>query len=232
DWVEFRITVSNFGTTDTFGNVTVTDQLSPVFEVDSEGIVTPPQNGDFDETNNLATFTTSSIQEGSSVSFYIRARAKVLIDGTVSNTATVTGGGVPTPKSSTVTLNTKPGFAPFSCAPGGTKLCLFTAGSSGGARGPALLGAETTGRFQVRVYWRAVHQGTSGQGQAVPLTSDTGYFWFFSANNIELVIKVVDGRPVNGKFWVFYGALTNVEYIIEVVDSVTGAVRGYFSRQD
>ena len=26
----------------------------------------------------------------------------------------------------------------------------------------------------------------------VPLTSDSGYFWFFDADNIELVVKVLD----------------------------------------
>ena len=31
-------------------------------------------------------------------------------------------------------------------------------------------------------------------GMAIPLTSDTGAFWFFTANNVELVVKVVDGR--------------------------------------
>jgi pre-peptidase len=87
------------------------------------------------------------------------------------------------------------------------------------------------GRFQVRVSWRVPTQGTSGVGQAVPLTSDTGYFWFFSSNNIELVIKVVDGRAFNQHFWVFYGALSDVEYTITVTDSETGAVRTYTNTQ-
>lgn len=83
------------------------------------------------------------------------------------------------------------------------------------------------GRFRVEAKWRVADQGQSGQGSAVPLTGDTGYFWFFSSNNIELVLKVVDGRPVNGRFWVFYGALSNVEYEITVTDAETGAVRVY-----
>ncbi len=87
------------------------------------------------------------------------------------------------------------------------------------------------GRFIVSVGWQALNLGTSGSGQAVRLTTDTGYFWFFSSNNIELVIKVVDGRPVNGKFWVFYGALTDVQYTITIADTVTGVVRTYFNQQ-
>src|SRR5207245_9754401 len=68
------------------------------------------------------------------------------------------------------------------------------------------------GRFKIQVSWRVPSQGTSGVATAVPLTSDTGYFWIFSSNNVELVIKAVDGRAFNNKFWIFYGALSDVEY--------------------
>ena len=67
----------------------------------------------------------------------------------------------------------------------------------------------------------------SGPGHAVELTSDTGAFWFFDPKNLELMIKVLDGRPVNGHFWVFFGALSNVEYTIRVTDTETGEQRTY-----
>src|SRR5207302_1079426 len=77
-------------------------------------------------------------------------------------------------------------------------------------------------RFKVEVTWKNPYDGTSsGVGTAVALTSDTGYFWFFASANVELVIKVLDGRGTNGKFWVFYGALSDVEYTIKVTDSTT-----------
>ncbi len=98
---------------------------------------------------------------------------------------------------------------PTACTPGPTTLCL------------------NNGRFQVQVAWQVVSQGTNGLGQALSLTGDSGYFWFFSNNNVELVVKVVDGRPVNGKFWVFYGALSDVQYAITVTDTLTGAVKTY-----
>ena len=61
----------------------------------------------------------------------------------------------------------------------------------------------------------------------LPLTSDTSAFWFFDSSNIELVVKVLDGRPVNGHFWVFYGALSNVQYTITVFDTLTGESKTY-----
>ncbi|HEX3553401.1 MAG TPA: hypothetical protein VIA62_09245 [Thermoanaerobaculia bacterium] len=61
----------------------------------------------------------------------------------------------------------------------------------------------------------------------MPLTTDTGAFWFFDAANLELMVKVLDGRPVNGKFWVFFGALSDVDYTINVTNTETGAVKTY-----
>jgi hypothetical protein len=42
-------------------------------------------------------------------------------------------------------------------------------------------------------------------------------------------VKVVDGRAFNGRYWVFYGALSDVEYTITVTDTLTGAVKTYFN---
>jgi hypothetical protein len=95
------------------------------------------------------------------------------------------------------------------CVPNSTTLCL------------------NASRFKVQVAWQVPAQGTSGVGTGIALTSDTGEFWFFTANNIELVVKVVDGRAFNNKFWVFYGALSNVQYTITVTDTSNGAVRTY-----
>ena len=83
----------------------------------------------------------------------------------------------------------------------------------------------------MRVSWAVPTQGTSGTGTAIALTADTGYFWFFSATNVELVIKVLDGRAVNNHFWVFYGALSDVQYTITVTDTQTGSVKTYSNTQ-
>jgi hypothetical protein len=101
-----------------------------------------------------------------------------------------------------------------------------------GRRFTALCGDETSlclgERFRVTVAWTD-HGGNSGAGHAVPLTTDTGAFWFFGEDNLELMIKVLDGRPVNGHFWVFYGALSDVRYTLTVTDLVTGATKTYIN---
>jgi photosystem II stability/assembly factor-like uncharacterized protein len=81
-------------------------------------------------------------------------------------------------------------------------------------------------RFLVEVAWKDF-QGGSGSGVARTLTSDTGAFWFFDPGNVELVVKVLDARAVNGHFWVFYGSLTNVEFRLRVTDRVSGEVVDY-----
>lgn len=83
------------------------------------------------------------------------------------------------------------------------------------------------GRFRVQVRWK--NGGEYGAGTAVSIagSSQAGMFWFFDAGNIELVVKVLDGRTLNGKFWFFCGALTNVEYQIQVTDTWTGAQKTY-----
>ncbi len=82
------------------------------------------------------------------------------------------------------------------------------------------------GRFRVEADWRTP-DGESGQGTAVSLTGDSGYFWFFGDSNIELVVKVLDACGPFDRFWVFSGGLTNVEVTLRVTDTATGQLRTY-----
>ncbi|MES1211841.1 MAG: hypothetical protein ABUL63_05860, partial [Acidobacteriota bacterium] len=82
-------------------------------------------------------------------------------------------------------------------------------------------------RFQATVAWRDPRSGATGTGKTLPLTGDTGAFWFFTAGNAELLVKVLDGRLNNGHWWVFFGALTDVEYDLTVTDTQTGAQKVY-----
>jgi len=83
------------------------------------------------------------------------------------------------------------------------------------------------GRFQAEVAWRDPRSGMTGTGKTIPLTGDTGAFWFFTSGNAELLVKVLDGRQNNGRWWVFFGALTDVEYDLTVTDTQTGAQQVY-----
>jgi len=87
-------------------------------------------------------------------------------------------------------------------------------------------------RFRIEVEWKDQRSGDSGVGRAVPGSDNTGYFWFFNAANVELVVKVLDGRPVNGHWWVFHGGLTDVEYTLRVTDTVDDEVRTYHRPPD
>ena len=84
-------------------------------------------------------------------------------------------------------------------------------------------------RFQVAATWST--GAGSGPGHAVSLTPDTGYFWFFDATNVEVVLKVLDGCGFNHHFWVFAGGLTNVQVHLSVMDTLTGAVKTYDNPQ-
>lgn len=82
------------------------------------------------------------------------------------------------------------------------------------------------GRFRIEADWRRSN-GATGVGTAVELTDDTGYFWFFDSDNVEMVIKVLDACASRDRFWVFAGGLTNVEVEITVTDTQTGTIKTY-----
>jgi hypothetical protein len=59
----------------------------------------------------------------------------------------------------------------------------------------------------------------SGVGHAVPLTTNSGYFWFFDPTNVEIVTKVLDGCSINNAYWVFAAGLTNAGVVLNVIDT-------------
>jgi large repetitive protein len=113
------------------------------------------------------------------------------------------------PAAATVEAPTEPGGTSGGCAPGDATLCLLA------------------GRFSVAVDWHNQRTGASGHGHTVASTGESGTFYFFAPGNVELVVKMLDGRGVNGNYWFFFGALSDVEYTITVTDTATGAERTY-----
>lgn len=96
----------------------------------------------------------------------------------------------------------------FDCTQNATTMCL------------------NNGRFQVRATFQT-SGGDSGSAQAVRLTEDSGYFTFFTASNVELIVKVLNGCSLNNRYWVFAAGLTNVQVTITVTDTKTGTVKTY-----
>jgi plastocyanin len=119
---------------------------------------------------------------------------------TVTETATNAGGSNTATKSVTVSAG-----GPSVCTPDATTLCLVG------------------GRFMVQMVWTKP-DNSSGDGNAVKLTDNSGYFWFFDPTNIEAVMKVLNGCAIDNAYWVFLAGLTNVQVATTVTDTQTGAV--------
>jgi len=112
-----------------------------------------------------------------------------------------------------------PAAAPSTaCTPGDTVLCID--------------GQPGDRRFQIQVAYRTAQGGgLAGSGHAVPLAPAGivrgGVFWFFSPDNPEMLVKVLDGCGANGRQWFFASAGTNVGLTVTVTDTKTGMQRVY-----
>ena len=60
-------------------------------------------------------------------------------------------------------------------------------------------------------------------------SDDSGLFYFFSPNNLEVLVKVLDGCGINNRLWVFAAATTDVEYTMLVTDTANGTTSSYFN---
>ncbi|MBV8201743.1 MAG: fibronectin type III domain-containing protein [Acidobacteria bacterium] len=148
------------------------------------------------------------------------------------------------PSSATATEFTVSGLAPAvgyafhiaaSNASGLSAYSNEAVASTGATPAPCVAGPQTlclgdNGRFQVQVRYVAPNQ--SGAASALPLASnpDSGLLYFFQASNIEMLIKVLNAcaAPFN-RYWVFFAATTNVQFLVTVIDTQTGAVQTYFN---
>jgi 6-phosphogluconolactonase len=116
----------------------------------------------------------------------------------------------PVPAAAATPVPPVPPALPLACIPSPTALCL------------------NNSRFQVTATFDA-GGGNSGMAHVGTLTSDTGYLWFFSSDNVEAVVKVLDACGFNGHYWVFAGGLTNVKVTITVTDTEAHVSRQYLN---
>jgi hypothetical protein len=96
------------------------------------------------------------------------------------------------------------------CVPSATALCLHE------------------GRFRVEVAWEEFRGGT-GAGRPIPLPGldDSGLFWFFDEENVELTVKVLEACPLDDHWWVFLAGGSTVEYEVTVTDTAAGRSVSY-----
>ncbi len=116
---------------------------------------------------------------------------------------------------STTFLNGIDKVPPGPCVPDATTLCL-----------------PDTDRFRVTVFFSTTQgPGNSGDAQAIPLDAigitKGGIFAFVDAQNPEFLVKVLDGCGINGRWWVFFAATTNVGFTLTVTDTVANQTRFY-----
>lgn len=105
-----------------------------------------------------------------------------------------------------------------------------------GELGPCVAGPQTlclnSGRFQAELDWRTGEGSGTGKAVPVPSAPDSGLFYFFSENNLEMLIKVLNACGVNNRYWVFFAATTNVEFAVVVTDTLNGRTAAYFNPLD
>jgi hypothetical protein len=87
-------------------------------------------------------------------------------------------------------------------------------------------------RFIISAFWRTnptPGTPTDGQAQVAVANQGSGIFWFFAAENWEVMVKAINGCGLNNRFWIFSAATTNVFYRLEVNDARAGAQKIYFN---
>ena len=96
------------------------------------------------------------------------------------------------------------------CVASGTTLCLFGH------------------RFRAEVAWTTPDDHVTGKGHTFPFhLTNGGGFWFFGADNPELVLQFQDFRNTAGHFWLYYAGLSSVDYTLTVTDTQTGVQKAY-----
>ncbi len=81
------------------------------------------------------------------------------------------------------------------------------------------------GRFRVR----ALFAGGTRHGTAQPAGAggETGLFALEDSDRTELAVRLVDGRAINGNFWVLASGLNAIDAALEVTDLESGRTRQF-----
>jgi hypothetical protein len=107
-------------------------------------------------------------------------------------------------------------------APGNYTVVVLTGGVKTDTR-PIVVQAPSTSlsllleEFTVTVTWTNPFSGTVASANAVQVTDASGYFWFFSSDDVDLTVKMIGAYPT---FWFFASSGTNEQFAITVTDTV------------
>jgi len=78
-----------------------------------------------------------------------------------------------------------------------------------------------SGRFLVTATFTDPATGAQKTAQAVQLSDESGYFWFFGSTNTELSLKLLNGQVINGHSWVFLASMTTEGFSVKITDQET-----------
>ena len=98
----------------------------------------------------------------------------------------------------------------FACASSSNTLCLMD------------------DRFEVSVAWEGdLGLGQLGEGHVKASTDKSGTFYFFGGETVEMHVNVLDGCALNGHYWVYAAASTDLATALTVTDTETGTTMTY-----
>ncbi|MCP4654473.1 MAG: penicillin acylase family protein [bacterium] len=77
-------------------------------------------------------------------------------------------------------------------------------------------------RFKVDLTWNIPAFGDNPAGVVPGASNASGNFYFFDPENWEMLVKVLDGCPINGHYWFFLAAATDVGWRLTIEDTASG----------
>lgn len=96
-----------------------------------------------------------------------------------------------------------------------------TTGGGGTACGDALTLCLNNNRFKVTASYED-YAHNKADAHAVPLTPDTGYFWFLNSANVEVFVKVLNFCYVDEVYGIYAAGATDLGVTLKVTDTTKG----------
>ena len=81
-------------------------------------------------------------------------------------------------------------------------------------------------KFKGEIDWSIPGNGT-GRGTVGVQTETSGAFWFLDQSDFNVYLQIIDGRTINGHYWLAYTSLTGADYTMTLTNNETGLQRRY-----